>query len=123
MKRYLAMLGVVTLLALPAVVSAETNDQPTSVQRTSDVGRLAELLARKGVITQQELTEVAPVTTEPANPKTDQAPRQPIDLEWIGSHEVSAPVTTAPANAKTDQESDLSWVKTYAGDERSYKSE
>ncbi len=71
MKRYLAMLGMATLLALPTVVSAETNDQPISVQRTSDAGRLAALLARKGVITEQELAEVAaPAATTPA--KADQ---------------------------------------------------
>ncbi len=70
MKRYFAILGMATLLALPAVVSAEVNDQPIPVQRTADAGRLAELLARKGVITEQELAEVAPVTTAPE--KTDQ---------------------------------------------------
>ncbi len=74
MKRYLAMLGMVTLLALPAVVSAEVNDEHVAVvQQTSDAERLAELLARKGVITQQELTEVsAPTATAPANAKTGQ---------------------------------------------------
>ncbi|MBI1893127.1 MAG: hypothetical protein HYS14_03320 [Candidatus Rokubacteria bacterium] len=64
MRRYLGMLGMVTLLALPAAVSAET---------TADVARLAELLARKGVITQQELREVsASAATAPAKAKTDQ---------------------------------------------------
>ncbi len=72
MKRYLAMLGMVTLLALPAVGSAEVNDEHIAVvQQTSDAGRLAELLAKKGVITEQELTEVsAAATSAPA--KTDQ---------------------------------------------------
>ncbi len=62
MKQYLAMLGMATLLALPTVVSAETN---------GDAARLAELLAKKGVITQQELAQVStPAPTAPA--KTDQ---------------------------------------------------
>ncbi len=82
MKRYLAMLGMVTLLALPAVVSAETNDSKASVfqplQHTWDAGRLAELLARKGVITQQELADVSTaVTTEPANAKSGQESDSP----------------------------------------------
>ncbi len=65
MKRYFAILGMVTLLALPTAVLAEVNDQPIPVQRMVDAGRLADLLARKGVITEQELAEVAPVTTAP----------------------------------------------------------
>ncbi len=73
MKRYLAILGMVMLLALPAVVSAEVNDEHMALQRTSEVERLAELLAKKGVITEQELVEVStPVATAPANAKTDQ---------------------------------------------------
>ncbi len=93
MKRYLAMLGIVTLLALPAIATAETNDQHVSVQQTANAERLAELLARKGIITQQELVEV------------------------------STPDTAEPANGVIHQESDSSWVRPYAGDERSYHGE
>ncbi len=63
MKRYLAMLGMVTLLALPAIATAETNDYPMPVQRTADAGQLARLLARKGVITEQELAQVSTPAT------------------------------------------------------------
>ncbi len=75
MKRYLAMLGMVTLLALPAVVGAEVKLKPGSEEFFLLYGttQLTESLTKEGVITEQELTEVpAPVTTAPATGKTDQ---------------------------------------------------
>jgi len=74
MKRYLAMLGMVTLLALPTVAGADAKlrlgreEFPQLYGTTQPTESMT-----KGVITEQEPVEVpAPVTTAPAKAKTDQ---------------------------------------------------
>ncbi len=85
MKRYLAMLGMVTLLALPAAVGAEVKLQPGSDEYFQLYGTTQSESVTKGVITDE----------------------QPI--------EVPAPTATAPADAKAGQESDSSQHSRWAG--------
>jgi hypothetical protein len=80
MRRYLAMLGMAALLALPMMAGAQTHDN----QRTADAARLAELLARKGMITQQELAEVSPpVRTAPAKADQETDPINPYRRDGL----------------------------------------
>jgi hypothetical protein len=74
MKRYLAMLGMVTLLAVPTVVGADAKQRLAREEFPQLYGTTQPTESvTKGVITEQEPVEVpAPVTTAPAKAKTDQ---------------------------------------------------
>ena len=73
MKRYLAMLGMVTLLALPAAVGAEVKLKPGSEDYFLLYGTTQPESLTKGVITEQEQAQLTtrPVATPPVQKSAD----------------------------------------------------